>query len=540
MKSSRFLFHIFLVSFLLFSPLAYSQDPAQYGTPFANVPDPLDASIYQVNMRSFSSARNFQGVINRLDSIKALGINVLYLMPVYPVGKGSKSFNSPYCIKDLTSVGSEFGTLDDLRRLVDGAHNRGMAVMLDWVANQTSWDHPWITQHKDWYLQDGGGNIIQLGSYSDVAALNFSNADMCTAMISAMRYWVFTANIDGFRCDFADNPPISFWQQAITSLRGITTHKLLLLAEGKRSTNYTAGFDFNFSFGFYGGLRSIYLNSSAVTQIDNLNSTDYVGAGPNNQVVRYVTNHDVYGSDGTPYNIFGGRNGTLAALVVTAYMKSVPFIYNGVEVGNTISMPFPFTSSVINWTQDLTVTTEIKKILALRNISVAIRRGVLTSYDNADVCAFIKTSGTDTVFVLSNLRNAAKTFALPNGIAGANWFEAYTNAPVSLSSTISLSAYQYKVFSNKASSLSVHEIPYNPGHILIYPNPVIIGQVIIDIESSAKNQTLKLFDLSGKEVLETLLHSSVNEIDVSSLKKGMYLTKISNADGTYTQKLVIK
>jgi len=539
MKSSTFIFRIFLLGSLLFRTLSYAQDPAQYGTPFSGVPDPRDASIYQVNMRSFSSTRNFQGVINRLDSIKALGINVLYLMPVHPVGTGSKSFNSPYCIKNLTSVGSEFGTLDDLRRLVDGAHSRGMAVMLDWVANQTSWDHPWITEHKDWYLQDGGGNIIQLGSYSDVAALNFSNTAMCTAMISAMRYWVFTANIDGFRCDFADNPPVSFWQQAITSLRGITTHKLLLLAEGTRSTNYTAGFDFNFSFGFYGGLRSIYLNNSAVTQIDNLNSTDYVGAGTNNRVVRYVTNHDVYGSDGSPFNLFGGKNGTLAAFVVIAYMKSVPFIYNGVEVGNTVSMPFPFTSTVINWTKDLTVTPEIKKILAFRNINVAIRRGVLTSYDNADVCAFIKTSGTDTVFVLSNLRNASKTFTLPTSIANTAWFDAYTNEPVNLGTSISLSAYQYKVFTNKASSLSVHETPYTSGQILIYPNPVVNGQVTIDMKLSSKNLTLKLFDSCGREVFESLLHSSANELDVSSLKKGMYLAKFTNASGTYTQKLVI-
>jgi len=539
MKSSTFISRIFLLGCILFNTLTYAQDPAQYGTPFASVPDPLDAAIYQVNMRCFSSTRNFQGVINRLDSIKALGINVLYLMPVYPVGTGSKSFNSPYCIKDLISVGSEFGTLDDLRRLVDGAHSRGMAVMLDWVANQTSWDHPWITQHKEWYLQDGGGNILQLGSYSDVAALNFSNADMCTAMISAMRYWIFTANIDGFRCDFADNPPISFWQQAITSLRGITTHKLLLLAEGTRSTNYSAGFDFNFSFGFYSGLRSIYQSSSAVTKIDNLNSTDYVGAGSNNQVVRYVTNHDVYGSDGSPYNLFGGRNGTLAAQVVIAYMKSVPFIYNGVEVGNTVSMPFPFTSSVINWTQDLKVTTEIKKILALRNISVAIRQGSLTSYDNADVCAFIKVSGTDTVFVVSNLRNADKTFTLPDGLTGVSWFDAYTNLPVSLGTTISLSAYQYKVFSNKATSLSVHDTPYSLGRILIYPNPVINGQVIIDVETGTNYLKLEMLDINCRKVLESLLHSSSNKIDVSSLKKGIYLVNVSNSSGIYTQKMVI-
>ncbi|MFA5971705.1 MAG: alpha-amylase family glycosyl hydrolase [Lentimicrobiaceae bacterium] len=540
MKSSTFISRIFLLGSLLLNTLSYAQDPSQYDTPFAGVPDPRDASIYQVNMRSFSSTRNFQGVINRLDSIKALGVNVLYLMPVYPVGKDSKSFNSPYCIKDLTSVGSEFGTLDDLRRLVDGAHSRGMAVMLDWVANQTSWDHPWITEHKDWYLQDGGGNIIQLGSYNDVAALNFSNTAMCTAMISAMRYWVFTANIDGFRCDFADNPPISFWQQAITSLRGITTHKLLLLAEGTRSTNYTAGFDYNFSFGFYSGLRSIYQSNSAVTKIDNLNSTDYVGAGSNNQVVRYVTNHDVYGSDGSPYALFGGRNGTLAALVVTAYMKSIPFIYNGVEVGNTVSMPFPFTSSVINWTQDLTITPEIKKIIAFRNKSVAIRQGALTSYDNADVCAFIKVSGADTVFVLSNLRNAGKTFTLPTGIANTAWFDAFTNESVNLGATISLAAYQYKVFTNTATFLSVKEAPSSQGKIIIFPNPVVNGQVTIETETSARHSTIKLFDVCGRVVFESLLQSSVNRLDVSLLHKGIYIAKVSNANGTYTQKLVIK
>jgi len=530
---------IFIFGCLLFSSLAYAQDPAQYGTPFTGVPDPRDAAIYQVNMRCFSSTRNFQGVINRLDSIKALGINVIYLMPVHPVGTGSKSFNSPYCIKDLTSVGPEFGTLDDLRRLVDGAHSRGIAVMLDWVANQTSWDHPWITQHKDWYLQDGGGNIMQLGSYSDVAALNFSNAAMCTAMIDAMRYWVFTANIDGFRCDYADSPPISFWQQAITSLRGITTHKLLLLAEGSRSTHYTAGFDYNFGFSFYGGLRSIYQTSAAVTKIDNLNSSEYTSAGPNNQVVRYLTNHDVYGSDGSPYNFLGGKNGTLAAFVVIAYMKSVPFIYNGVEVGNTVSMPFPFTSTVINWTKDLTVTPEIKKIIAFRNKSIATRRGTLTSFGNADVCVFTKVLGTDTVFVLSNLRNAAQTFTLPNEIAGVSWFDAFTNAPVSLSTTISLSAYQYRVFTNTASPLSVNDTPFSPGHILIFPNPVVNGQLTVDMKTNTKNLTLKLYEISGREVFESLLHSSLNTFDISSLKKGIYLAKFSNTLGTNTQKIVI-
>ena len=96
-----------------------------------------------LNMRSFSPGRDFAGVISRLDYIKDLGVNVVYLMPGYPVGT-LNAFNSPYCVKDYMEVNPEFGTLTDLRTLIDEAHRRGMAVILDWVANHTSWDHEWI------------------------------------------------------------------------------------------------------------------------------------------------------------------------------------------------------------------------------------------------------------------------------------------------------------------------------------------------------------------------------------------------------------
>src|SRR5438445_8315688 len=153
MKKTSYL--LFLL--LLLIGRVTAQDPPQYGTPFANVPDVRDVTMYQVNIRAFSSSHNLAGVTARLDQIKALGTNVIYLMPVYPVGT-LNSVNSPYCIKDFQSVGTEYGSLTDLRSLVDGAHSRGMAVILDWVVNQTSWDHPWITQHPDYYQRDGSGN----------------------------------------------------------------------------------------------------------------------------------------------------------------------------------------------------------------------------------------------------------------------------------------------------------------------------------------------------------------------------------------------
>src|SRR5450631_2056306 len=128
-----------------------AQDPPQFGTPFTGVPDTRDVNMYQVHTRPYSAAGNFAGVISRLDAIKALGTNVIYLMPVYPHGTDSKSSNSPYCIKDFKSIATEYGTLTDMQALVDGAHSRGMAVILDIAINGTSWDHPWITAHPDWY-----------------------------------------------------------------------------------------------------------------------------------------------------------------------------------------------------------------------------------------------------------------------------------------------------------------------------------------------------------------------------------------------------
>jgi glycosidase len=268
-RAKKFLsFYVFLLSFLLFATNAFAQDPAQYGTPFANVPDPRDVNLYQVHIRPYSAAGNFAGVITRLDAIKALGTNVIYLMPIYPHGTDPRSSASPYSIRDFKSVATEYGTLADLRTLVDGAHSRGMAVMLDFAVNGTSWDHPWITQHPDWYNQ-AGGTIQQLASFPDVAGLNFSNNTMRAAIVDAMRYWIFAANIDGYRCDFANNPPLDFWTNTINNLRGITSHKILMFAEGDRTTNFNAGFDLNFGDKWYYDAIKAIANGTSVAQIKN-------------------------------------------------------------------------------------------------------------------------------------------------------------------------------------------------------------------------------------------------------------------------------
>jgi glycosidase len=417
----------------------------QYGVPFANVPDRQDATIYQVNIRAFSSQGNLQGVIARLDSIKALGANVIYLMPIHPIGSVN-SINSPYSIRDFRSVNPEFGSLADLRALVDGAHSRNMSVIMDWVANHTSWDNPWISAHRDWYLQGPTGNILSPPGtgWNDVAQLNFSNAAMRQEMIKNMKYWVYTANVDGFRCDYADGPPDDFWRQAVDSLRKITTHKLLLLAEGSRTTLYTAGFDFIFGFNFYGQLKNVF-NGQSPTSLDQLNSSEYVNATAGQQVVRYITNHDVNSSDGTPQELYGGIRGSIAAFVIVAYMRSVPMVYSGQEVATPFRLTFPFTSADIDWTLNPNVTAEYKRIIAFRNASAAIRRGQPISYSTSAVCAFTKEQGTERVFVAVNVTNTTVTYTLPATVANSNWTNAMTGNSTFVSTTVTLEPHGYLV-----------------------------------------------------------------------------------------------
>lgn len=420
--------------------------PPQYGTPFASVPDRQDAVIYQVNMRAFSKDGNFAGVTARLDEIKKLNVNVLYLMPIYPVGK-ERAVNSPYAVQDYVAVNPEFGTLADLRALVDGAHTRGMSVMLDWVANHTAFDHAWITQHPDWYLQNAAGMIQSPPNtpFTDVAQLNFNSTPMRLALISAMKSWVYSANVDGFRCDYADGPPVDFWQQAVDTLRSVKTHKLLLLAEGTRAANFTAGFDYNFGFGFYDALKNVYGKSANATTFDALNNSEYTGATNGQQVVRYITNHDVNSSDGTPVALFGGNAGAMSAFVIAAMYKGVPMVYNGQEAGMTTPITFPFTSVKIRWDDHPDVTQAYQQLLAVRAGSAALRRGTLTSYSTAAVCAFTKIAGAEQAFVLANTRNTTTLYTLPAALANTTWTNALLNSSVTLGTQVSLPPYGYVV-----------------------------------------------------------------------------------------------
>jgi glycosidase len=418
-------------------------DPPQYGTPYANVPATSDIVMYEVNERTFPNA-NFAGVESRLDSIKALGVNVIWLMPTYPIGV-LKSVGSPYCVQNFEGVNSSFGTLADLQALVAQAHTLGMAVILDWEANDTSWDNAWITSNPGWYVQVNGV-IQQLSTYTDVAALNFNNQDMRIAMIRAMKYWVFTANVDGFRCDDADNAPSDFWSQALDTLNNISTHKLIYLAEGTAPTEFSDGFQLGYAFSYYSTIKGVY-GGSAATGLTATNAAEESAIPTSTGMkLRYITNHDDANTDGSTITEYGGKAGAESAFILAAYMGGVPLIYSSQEVGYPSAIDF-FNVTPVDYTQNPDMVALYKQILAFRAAHVAVKIGTLTDYSDANISAFTKVSGTDNVLIMVNTKNSTENYNVPAALQNTTWTNGYTGASVTLSTTYSFPAYGYLVLS---------------------------------------------------------------------------------------------
>ncbi len=426
-------------------PTGY-QYPSAYGTPFQYTPAIEDIVMYEVNFRAFSPA-NFSGVESRLDSIKALGVNVLWLMPITPVGveRSVGQLGSPYAVKNYKETNPEFGTLDDFRRLVDAAHIRGMAVVIDWVANHTAWDNPWIT-NTTWYTQDGAGNIVipPGTNWNDVADLDYSNTSMRIEMIRAMKHWVLVANIDGFRCDHADGVPFDFWKQAIDTLKEMNDREFILLAEGNRADHYTAGFQMTYGWDFYGKLKSIFNTNVAANQIFAANNLEYAAVPNGKQKLRFITNHDETAWDAPPTQIFGGQQGSMAAFVITTFLKGVPLIYTGQEVGVNVAMPF-FDRYTINWAMNANLFAEYKNVMSIYTVSETARTGTITTYADSNITIFKKSkNGVEMIFLI-NTRNTASTYTLPTALQNTTWANAMTNNTVQLGTDVTLGAYEYLI-----------------------------------------------------------------------------------------------
>jgi glycosidase len=418
--------------------------------PFANVPSISEMVLYEVNMRAFSESGDFAGVVLRLDSICALGVNVLWLMPIYPVGQinSAGQLGSPYSVQNYTEVNPEFGSLADFKNLVQQAHKRNMAVIIDWVANHTAWDNPWI-DNTDWYTQDKDGNIISPTgtNWKDVADLNYSNIDMQNEMIKSMKYWITNTNIDGFRCDAADYVPFEFWKRAIDSLKVIPEHKLVLLAEGSRIDHYTAGFQMTYAWDFYNKMIDIFSKNGKASGIFAVNSLEYANIPSGNQKLRFITNHDEYAWTNSPVNIFGSKDASLSAFVITAFMSNVPLIYDGQEIGYSEKISF-FTKNPLNWSLDFGFQNKYRKVMNTRKTIDIANYTNLVTYNDNDIVAFKRSNDKGQFLVIVNVRNKEVNYTIPSELNSSEWKDAFGEVAIQLNGQLLLKPYEYKVLTS--------------------------------------------------------------------------------------------
>jgi glycosidase len=424
-------------------PVDQPEDSTSYGTPFQAIPSTENIIMYEVNLRAFTSQGNLQGVIDKLDHLQSLHVNVIWLMPIHPMGT-LNAVGSPYCVKDYKAVSAEYGDLAKLRQLTDAAHARGMAVILDWVANHTAWDHPWMS-NPSWYTQDANGNVIMPPgtNWADVAELNFDNTEMRAAMIDAMKYWVLQANVDGFRCDYANGIPFDFWQEAISTLRALPGRQLIMLAEGDRTDHYTAGFDMTFSWDYYTGLKNVFAGQPAFT-INAISGNEYLQVPSGKHKLRFTTNHDQSAWEAAPPMLFGGTAGATAATVAMTFMHGVPLIYTGQETGRNTTTPF-FSNSPIDWSANASMLNAYRSIYSIYADSEAARRGTITLYSANDAVIVECVFNGEHLLVIVNVRNSAVTVPMPAPLVNTAWTEAQTGFTEFISDNMGLMPYGYKI-----------------------------------------------------------------------------------------------
>lgn len=382
-----------------------------------------DAIIYEVNVRQYTPEGTFNAFAEHLETLKDMGINTLWFMPIHPISetKRSGTLGSYYSITDYREVNPEFGTAEDFKSLVDTAHEMGFKVMMDWVANHTGWDCPWITEHPDWYTRNEAGEIISplnMG-WPDVADLNYDNADMRKEMIACMKYWVEEFDVDGFRCDYANGVPVDFWEAARDELE--TVKPMLMLAEDQTMPSLLQkAFDFNYNLSLYDQMKQVARGNKSANTL-----TYYIGNGlPQGAYnMNFLDNHDQNSYEITLPSAYGDAVQPLFAFIYT--IPGTPLIYTGDEIGLDHQIAF-MERDPVDWDSTNTDYRPLLSELAgIKTSNDALRSGnyggaiEYADVGSKSVLAFTRTRGENTVTCVFNFSDKEREVDLTSlGVGG--------------------------------------------------------------------------------------------------------------------------
>ena len=410
-------------------------------------------TIYQIFVRSFSPSGDLNGVTARLDDLHKLGVNILWLMPIHPDGQVKKkgSLGSPYAVRDYYAIDTALGTKDDLHRLIQEAHKRQMKVIIDMVANHTSWDSVMMA-HPEFYKKDKEGHVTYPYDWTDVAALDYSNPKLRQYMTEVLLYWVKDFDLDGYRCDAAGEVPTSFWEQARKELEQAKPD-IIMLAEASKPELMRSAFDIDYAWPMLHTVDDVEMNGEPATKVrDTMQQQDALF--PKGALhMRMSDDHDELRAT-TRY----GFPGAIAASALMFTLDGTPLIYNGMEVGDSTQSRDPalFETQKIFWGAEKWHPEYPKfyaLLTALRREHLALQQGATTWLHNSDeqhVVTYLRIAGNEEFLIAVNLSNTRFRGSVE---AAGNWKE--IELPVSKPEPeavpfLSLNAFEARIFQKQA------------------------------------------------------------------------------------------
>jgi alpha-amylase len=407
--------------------------------------------LYEVNVRQYTNEGTFNAFAEHLPRLKALGVDVLWFMPTFPIGVLNRKgeLGSYYSVKDFMDVNPAYGTLDDFKSIINKAHELGMHVMLDWVPNHTSWDNKLTIDHPEWYVKDSSGKFTPpIGTdWTDVIQLDWSKKGLQDYMIEAMAYWV-KMGVDGFRVDHPHNTPKEFWERARSELSAIKP--VLMLAEIEETRFLEKGFDMNYAWELHHLMNSVAQGKDSVKTLDRYYKKEW-SVYPNSVYrLQFLTNHDENSWAGTVDSLMGDAQKPFATLIFTA--QGVPLIYSGQEVCLDKKLKF-FVRDTIKW-NSCTLSGFYKDLVSLKKQNKALWNGdfgapmikINTNKDNK-IFAFFREKGENRVVVFLNL--SKKKVAIKPELKNieGEYIEYFTGTKtvLPLSDSLSFDPWSYKV-----------------------------------------------------------------------------------------------
>ncbi|RYZ20821.1 MAG: alpha-amlyase [Chitinophagaceae bacterium] len=414
------------------------------------------ATLYEVNLRQYTPEGTFRAFEAHLPRLKALGADILWLMPVQPIGQKKRkgTLGSYYSVRDYYGVNPEFGSMADFRHLVDAIHAQGMRVIIDWVANHSAWDNPLASAHPDWYTRnrDGSFQSTPWRDYDDIIDFDYSKPGLRRYMTEAMKWWVLETGIDGYRCDVAAFVPLGFWEGVRRELD--TIRPVFLLAEAADRDLHRRAFDATYSWALWDQLHAVCKGGESTETLAGGYIAEHVSTWPEDAIrVQFTDNHDKNAWEGTARANFG--KGLHAAIVLTALMDGMPLVYSGQEAGLDRPLQF-FEKDLIEWKPD-SAGALISRLFALKHAHPALWNGrwggpmVRIRNDRmGQVLSFIREKGNDKVLVVVNLSGSAVDVKLDTRFDQGNYTDAFSGTTVTVAPEhrLQLAPWSWRVLSS--------------------------------------------------------------------------------------------